>query len=156
MRSSSFSTFLFKESQVPTVVNVGGFIERPVTEAKSKSHVRSYEWMPDKDHAELHREDKKTAKVKVLATTHRLGNDVDRKPSRGYLANKKKKSTKKHHHHRRVTKEKDTAELTNNEVFVNEEEMREIKRKMKAQAEAKEYGRKKEMRKKGEFSNPRY
>ena len=60
-----YSCSLPQESEVPTVVNVGDFIERPVTEAKSKSYVRAYEWMPDKDQSELHKEDKKTAKVKV-------------------------------------------------------------------------------------------
>ena len=52
------------------MVHSGGFIERPVTEAKIKNSVRSYEWMPDKDHAQLHREDKRTSRVKVLASTN--------------------------------------------------------------------------------------
>jgi primosomal protein N' len=47
------------------------FIERPVNVVK-KATIAMYEWMPDKDHANLHGEDKKTANaIKVVASTHK-------------------------------------------------------------------------------------
>lgn len=50
-----------------------------------------------------------------------------------------------------MQKEKKPVEMESreNEVFIDEEDMMEIKKKMKAKAEAKEFGRKKELRKKG-------
>ena len=157
------------------MVHSGGFIERPVTEAKIKNSVRSYEWMPDKDHAQLHREDKRTSRVKVLASTNedQLGAAAKRTRSGRIQSNninnnndnlikfrKRVKpilpstssSTSALKHRLGAKVEKPTSlSRGQNEVFVDPEELLELRKKQKAAVEAKEFERKKELRKKGNW-----
>ena len=131
---------------MPTVVRSGDFIERPVTEAKSKNSVRSYEWMPDKDHAELHHEDKRTSKVRVLASTHDRLIKAKKKQRPGTTSSaSSRKKLQQHHPSTKVEK----SSGRQNEVYIDEEELREIRKRKKAEAQAKEFDRKKELRKKG-------